>query len=102
MFGAGSWFVSRALKQLPPRIIVSYSDLSFNHFGTVYKALNFNYAGQSKPRKEWRFPGKSRNVGKIEGAILCEVSPKNRYWTITGTKRDRNKIMPLVKWGKGL
>lgn len=38
-----SWFVSRAMKLLPPEIrcIISYCDTTFNHDGAVYKALNF-------------------------------------------------------------
>jgi len=97
-FGAASWLVSRALKQLPSRIIISYADLDQGHEGTIYKALSFNYAGQSKARNEWRIPGKTRNVGKIEGAQLHKVSAKNRYWTVTGNKRQKNQLRRLVKW----
>lgn len=53
---AESWFVSRAMKQLPPRIIVSYADPKFGHYGYVYRALNFNYAGWTDmERKTPRF-----------------------------------------------
>ncbi len=38
-----SWFVSRAIKKLPPHIkhIISYCDTTFNHTGAIYKSLNF-------------------------------------------------------------
>lgn len=38
-----SWFVTRCVKLLPKqyKAIIAYSDTTFNHFGTVYKACNF-------------------------------------------------------------
>lgn len=104
-FGAASWFVSRALKALPPRIVVSYADTAIKdsrdgraHDGKVYQALSFFYAGKSSPRKEWRMPGSSRNSGKVPGAEQCEVSAKERYWTVTGTKRDKAALFALSQW----
>ena len=46
-----SWFVSRCIKSLPKkyRVVVSYCDTTFNHNGAVYKACNFEYAGEIKP-----------------------------------------------------
>lgn len=40
-----SWFVSRALSKMPPRIVVSYADTAQGHTGYIYRALNFCYAG---------------------------------------------------------
>lgn len=102
-FGGASWFVSRALKDLPPGIVVSYADTSVqgrsgNHDGSVYRALSFQYAGQTKPRKEWRLPGSTRNSGKVEGAVQHEVSSKHRYWTVTGSKRQKKKLRNLCEW----
>jgi transposase len=39
----GSWFLSKAFKLLPNNIrtIISYSDLTHNHEGSLYKASNF-------------------------------------------------------------
>ena len=104
-FGAASWLVSRALKKLPPLLVVSYADTGAHnerngeaHDGGVYRALSFNYAGRTRARKEWRLPGKSRNTGRIEGAILCEVTSKERFWTVTGSKRQKQKLRALVAW----
>lgn len=38
-----SWFISRAIKLLPKKYntIISYSDSTYNHDGTIYKASNF-------------------------------------------------------------
>ena len=30
---------------LPPRIVVSYADPLWGHYGYIYRALNFRYAG---------------------------------------------------------
>lgn len=104
-FGVGSWFLSRALKQLPARIVVSYSDLGqadprygTAHNGVIYRACNFNYAGTSRPNVEWRLPGSTRNSGKVPGAVQVQISSKCRYWTITGSPTDKKCLRQLVKW----
>lgn len=104
-YGAASWFISRALKQLPPLIVVSYADTGVanphtgtSHNGTVYRALSFNYAGRTRPRTEWRMPGKARNVGKIPGAVRSPVTAKERYWTVTGTPSQRRALRALSRW----
>ena len=40
-----SFFVSRALRALPPLLVVSYADTAWDHTGIIYRALNFHYAG---------------------------------------------------------
>lgn len=103
---AASWFVSRCLKMLPPRIVISYADTGVkdeyhdrHHDGTIYRALNFNFAGQSKASVDWRLPGKTRNVGKhVEGSVPVPVPPKNRYWTLTGDKRQKGQLRKICNW----
>ena len=105
-FGAASWLVSRALKQLLPYIVISYADTEItdtrngrSHDGSIYRALSFNYAGQSKPSKDWRLPGSTRNVGKkTPGSVCFEVAPKNRFWTVTGNKRDKKILRSMCEW----
>ena len=38
-----SWFITKCLKLLPPqfKMIVAYSDATYNHTGTIYKACGF-------------------------------------------------------------
>lgn len=51
-----SWFVSRALALLPPRLVASYADPIYGHAGYIYRALNFHYAGWTDmERKTPRF-----------------------------------------------
>lgn len=101
-----SWFVSRCLKLLPSYIVISYADTGVvdefhgrNHDGTIYRALNFHYSGQSKASMDWRLPGRTRNVGpKVEGAIPIPVPPKNRYWTVTGNRQDKRRLRSICRW----
>lgn len=104
-FGAGSWFLSRALRMLPAAIVVSYADNDIqdrwghSHDGGVYRACSFNYSGTSKPATEYRLPGSSRNVGKhTEGSEPHRVSPKSRYWTVTGTAKQKRQLRSAMRW----
>ena len=106
-FGLGSWMISKALKQLPAAIVVSYADTaikdgrdpSLSHDGAIYRACSFRYGGTSRPNSEWQVPGKSRNVGKGHpGAVKVEVTPKRRFWTVTGTKSEKRHLRGMVKW----
>jgi hypothetical protein len=105
-FGAASWLVSRALKLLPPYIVISYADTGIldsrnerTHDGTIYRALSFNYAGQSASKNEYRVTGSTRSVKKNTlGAEVCRVSPKNRFWTVTGNRREKRALYAICKW----
>ena len=46
-----SWFVSRCLKKLPRhvRVVISFSDETYNHKGITYKAANFEFDGFTDP-----------------------------------------------------
>ena len=46
-----SWFVPRCIRLLPDnlKIVVSYSDTTYNHDGAVYKACNFRLDGEIPP-----------------------------------------------------
>jgi hypothetical protein len=102
-----SAFVSRALGLLPPRIVASYADTAHGHFGYVYRALNFNYAGWSDmerktPRFDYVTPGKHSRAAFRGGAgLACERvrrRPKVRYWLTTGNRRERLQLDRLCTW----
>ena len=46
-----SWFISKCINLLQPtyKTIIAYSDTTFNHYGTVYKASNFTLDSIIKP-----------------------------------------------------
>ena len=104
-----SFFVSRALSLLPPRIVLSYADTAVGHFGYVYRALNFHYAGwtdmdRKTPRFDYITPGKhSRDSFRNGKALLSEKvrrKPKARYWTVTGNRRERKILEDMCLWPK--
>jgi len=102
-----SWFVSRALKLLPPRIVVSYADPKFGHLGYIYRALNFNYAGWTDmERKTPRFDyipidttKHTRDAFRTGIAYRVRRVPKVKYWIATGpTRTERRRLTALCGW----
>lgn len=101
-----SWFVSRTLKMLPPRIVVSYADPVWGHYGYIYRALNFFYAGWTDmDRKTPRYdyiaidPTKhTRESSRTGVAYRRRRIAKVKYWTVSGAKRDRRRLVPLCGW----
>ena len=100
-----SWFVARAMKELPARIVVSYADTAHGHDGTVYRAMSWNYAGwtdmdQKKPRVDY-IPlngGHSRDAQRRGPCIRVPRAPKHRYWTTTGTPAERRFLAQTCTW----
>jgi hypothetical protein len=101
-----SWFVSRCLRALPPRIVVSYADTTQGHMGYVYRALNFRYAGwtdmeRRTPRYDYvpTEPGvHSRDAFRNGYKERVRRQPKVKYWTVTGDKRDRARLRTVCQW----
>lgn len=101
-----SWFVSRALKLLPPRIIVSYADPAHGHVGYIYRALNFRYAGWTDmDRKTPRFDyiphnpdHHTREATRTGYTEKRRRVAKIRYWTTTGNPTDRRVLAQLCGW----
>jgi len=102
-----SWFVSRVLRLLPPRVLVSYADTAVGHVGYIYRALNWHYAGltdadRRTPRFDYVTPGKhsrdtTRNLS-MPTAERVRRKPKHRYWTVTGNRRERKNLERIVTW----
>lgn len=101
-----SWFVSRVLKQMPPRLIVSYADTAQGHLGYVYRAMNFRYAGWTDmERKTPRFDyipldptAHTRESSRSGVKERVRRKPKVRYWTATGTRPERARLVSLCGW----
>lgn len=101
-----SWFVSRAMKLLPPRIVVSYADPVYGHAGYVYRAMNFFYAGWTDmERKTPRFDYVPTVQGKhtreaFRSGYKAKVRrvPKVKYWTVTGNKAERRALQRACGW----
>lgn len=101
-----SWFVSRALKLLPPRIVVSYADTSQGHLGYVYRACNFRYSGWTDmERKTPRFDyipldptAHTREAFRSGYSTKVRRKPKVKYWTVTGNPTERRHLSKLCGW----
>lgn len=103
---AESWFVARALKQLPPRIIVSYADTKQGHLGYIYRACNFHYAGWTDmDRKTPRFDylpadptTHTRDAFRNGYVRKVRRKPKVKYWITTGNRTERRQLVDLCGW----
>jgi hypothetical protein len=102
-----SWFVSRALKMLPPLIIVSYADTGYGYLGYVYRALNFHYAGwtdmdRKTPRYDYIVTGKHTRDAFRDGTPKWDYRvrrlPKVKYWIATGNHAERKAMTRLCGW----
>lgn len=101
-----SWFVSRALRDLPSRIVVSYADTTVGHVGYIYRALSWNYAGwtdmdRKTPRYDYipEKPGAHTRESSRSGvARRVRRLPKVRYWTTTGTPSERRFLASVCGW----
>lgn len=101
-----SWFVSRALKQLPSLVVVSYADTAHGHHGGVYRALNFRYAGwtdmdRKTPRPDYQpLTGglHSRDAFRNGHGGFLRRGTKVRYWITTGTPAERRALRRRVGW----
>ena len=101
-----SWFIAKALKLLPPRLVCSYADTAAGHTGYVYRASNWYYYGwtdmdRKTPRFDYVVPGKhSRDAFRSEKREFIRVrrKPKYRYWLATGTRRDKRRLVKICGW----
>ena len=104
-----SYFLSQALKKMPPKIVLSYADTAAGHVGYVYRAANFYYAGwtdmeRKTPRFDYITPGKhSRDAFRDGAGVESEKvrrKPKIRYWTVTGNRKQKRDLEARCLWPK--
>jgi hypothetical protein len=111
-----SWFISRCLKLLKqdkPEIwaVISFSDLSEGHNGTIYKAANAYYLGITQSRLFFidftgrlRHPRQSGRNIKLSEAAERGWKPqkrkgKNRFlWILPNDKRHKRDLLRLSKY----
>lgn len=101
-----SWFVSRALRMLPPAIVVSYADTAQGHIGYIYRALSFRYAGwtdmeRKTPRYDYipHDPTQhTREAFRSGWSHKVLRKPKVKYWTTTGNRTERRRLAADCTW----
>lgn len=80
----GTWFLSRAIKQLRKaagvRAIISYADSS-RHVGAIYQSASFTYCGLSTAKKDFYVDGRLQERGKTKGVdgVWLPRPRKHRY-----------------------
>ncbi len=101
-----SWFISRVLAEIPPKIVLSYADTTMGHVGIVYRAANFFYAGwtdmdRKTPRFDYIAPGKhSRDAFRSGFVDKVRRKPKIKYWTVSGRRSERKRLEKICCWPK--
>lgn len=113
-----SWFLSRIIKYCASNtdynFVLSYSDKSVGHNGTIYKASNFISIGETSPTKfvEWNgltyhprslsidrpYSYKLRDAVKNGEAIIKTGLPKIIWmYEISKTQKRKKYIIPEIK-----
>ena len=112
---AESWFIARCLKLLrrdKPHIkaVISFSDLTEGHSGTIYKATNAFQCGQTGKATFFvdqtgrlRHPRQNgvnitKDMAKEKGWHPVVRGSKNRFIYILGSKLERKGLMKLCKY----
>lgn len=113
-----SILVSKSLKMLGDKIVVSFADVEQGHVGYVYQACNFLYCGLSAKRTDWKIRGlehlhgqtisdKFRGEPNMAKAMrdyygddfyLAPRSRKHRYVYICGSKKFRTATLGKIKY----
>jgi len=89
-----SWFISRSIKMLPCRYkrIIAFSDTTYNHTGTIYKACGFKLVDTLKPDYWYR---------KNNGWVMHKKTLYNRARVMGMTENQFAEQYGYVKiWGK--
>jgi len=92
-----SWLLSRFLKKLSEirpdlRTVIAFSDRTFNHFGTIYKATNWTHVGVVKP--DYWYIDK-------EGWVMHKKTLWNRANNLKMSEKEYSKTYNYTKvWGR--
>ena len=116
-----SYFLGQIIKYITCNTkydyVLSYSDLTVGHNGTIYKAANFKRIGYTKPSKyiEWNsktyhsrslsidreYSYKMREAIKTGDAIL-KTGLEKCIWIYTINKNNRNKKMNILNFNDNI
>jgi hypothetical protein len=122
-----SWFMGRALRMLPPMILVSYADPSKGHHGYIYQSTNWIYTGLSSGHKDPAVKGlegqhhSTYANGRSRGAVsmsklryiygasnvyLIDRARKHRFVKFIGSKKQKKMwlkslVYPILPYPKG-
>ena len=115
-FNSESWFLGSIIKYLISNTkydnVLSYSDLTQGHIGTIYKATNFTEAGKTTPTKYVEWNGKTYHPRSLtidrpysyemrqavkDGKASVKTGQPKIIWLYDLTKRRKNKNKICLK-----
>jgi len=74
-----SFFISKTIKWLlwntDIKKVISYADNTYDHRGTIYKASNFNYEGETMPGRMIEYKGKKYHDKTIRTKYNGQLKP---------------------------
>ena len=115
-FNSESWFLGSIIKYLIANTeydtVLSYSDLTQGHIGTIYKATNFIQSGKTSPTKYVEWNGKTYHMRSLtidrpysyemrkavdEGKAIVKTGEPKIIWLYDLTKRRKRKNKLFLK-----
>jgi hypothetical protein len=112
---AASFLVSRAIKMAAAdqgwRIFFAYADPQAGEVGTIYQACNWLFIGDTAATENYRMPDgtilserslrhrKMKRQDALDaGAEVIVRTPKHKYVTFTGDRRDRSRLRRTLRY----
>jgi len=105
-----SYFVSQCIKKMPsPSVLISFADPNNGHYGYIYQATNWIYTGFGRcamtrvklkdgreihPKGYW---GNDKITKEDVKELIHADSGKARYYYFIGPKKDKNKMLNIIK-----
>ena len=109
-YNSESWFLGSIIKYLLANTdydsVLSYSDLTVGHIGTIYKATNFIESGRTSPTKYIEWKGKTYHMRSLtidrpysyemrkavkDGTALIKTGKPKIIWLYDLSKRRRKR-----------
>jgi hypothetical protein len=100
-----SYFVSNSLKRLPNNsVIISYSDMDYNHSGYIYQSTNWIYTGIGSVGTKTFIMNDGRerhsrhlsliDMNKVKS--IRKATGKHRYFYFIGNRRQKRFFMKIL------
>ena len=112
-YNTASYFISQCIKKMPtPLVLLSYADLDKGHHGYIYQASNWIYVGKWAKNSSEKYKLKNgkivhrRHKDKLNKEDIEEIiypeKGKAKYYYFHGNKRDKKKMLKILKNDKDL
>jgi hypothetical protein len=118
-YNSESWFLSQIIKwcgsNTDYNYVLSYSDTSVGHFGTIYKAANFKQIGETTPTKFIEWKGKTYHPRSLsidrpysyelrdavkEGTAIIKTGLPKIIWIYEISEKLKRKKKHIIYYNK--